>query len=285
MATGDAQQPDATPRIFSIGAIRFLNTRPLIHGLSDHPRVRLAMAVPSVLGRELDAGRLDVAIAPVIDYQRADGRWALLRGGCIASDGETLTVRIFSRAPIDRITRLAVDADSHTSVVLARLLLRQRFGIEPAIEPANMNSLLYQPAEMQPESVLLIGDKVVAAGPNDPRSPWPHQIDLGSAWREWTGLPFVFAAWATQAGADLGDLPRMLETARQAGLAQRPRIAHEQGPALGWPAELALTYLTRHMQYELTERYRAGLERFYELAAEHGLIDRLVPVKWHRNPS
>ncbi|MDD4889150.1 MAG: menaquinone biosynthesis protein [Phycisphaerae bacterium] len=258
-------------RRFRVAAVRFLNARPLIFGLSDHPSVQLVLDVPSALGAGLDDGRYDVAMTPAIDYARAGGRWAIVPAGCIASDAETLTVRIFSRVPIERIETLAVDADSHTSVALATLILKHQFSRSPRLEPADMADLLARPHGEQPDSVLLIGDKVVSAGPNDPRSPWPVQLDLGLAWREWTGLPFVFAVWSAQGGRDLGDLPAILAGAKSAGLANRERIAREAGPSLGWPVDLALTYMTRHLQYDLTAERLAGMERFIDLAREAGL--------------
>ncbi|MCG3178666.1 MAG: Chorismate dehydratase [Phycisphaerae bacterium] len=271
----------ADRRVFEVGAVRFFNTRPLIYGLTGHPRVRLSLDVPSALGAGLADGSLDVTLVPAIDYPRAGGAWVIVPDGCIASDGETLTVRIFSRVPIERIETLALDADSHTSVALARLILRHRYDLSPRLEAVQMRDVLARPIDDRPDSLLLIGDKVIQAGPNRADSPWPYQLDLGAAWRTWTGLPFVFAVWAARRGSNLGDLPQLLADARQQGLAHCDQIAATDGPALGWPIDLAREYLTRHLQFELTPRYRAGLERFYELAAADGLIERPVPVELH----
>lgn len=279
--TDQHAQADAGERVFDVGAVSFLNTRPLIHGLGGRPRINLRLDVPSALGDALSAGQLDAALVPAIDYQRAGGRWVVASDGCIASDGETLTVRIFSRVPIEKISSLALDLDSHTSVALARLVLGHRYGLSPRLAAVQMREVLERPFDDQPDSVLLIGDKVIAAGPNDPASPWAYQLDLGAAWRAWTGLPFVFAFWAAPEDADLGELPRLLSEARRLGQANIDAICREQAPALGWPVALAREYLTRHLQFELTPRYRAGLERFYELAAADGIIEREVPVRLH----
>ncbi len=288
MRTDDAQHASAVrpgARVFDVGAVSFLNTRPLIHGLSGRERVNLRLDVPSALGDALAAGELDVALVPAIDYQRAAGRWKVAADGCIASDGETLTVRIFSRVPVERIESLAVDTDSHTSVALARLVLGQRYGLTPRLDPVAMRELMARPFEDQGDSVLLIGDKVIAAGPNRDDSPWAHQLDLGAAWREWTGLPFVFALWAAPAESDLGDLPDLLRQARLDGQANVEQIVADAAPALGWPIDLARDYLTRHLQFELTPRYRAGLEKFYDLAAAAGIIEKRVPVRMHDEES
>jgi len=268
------QQPGSTPRppsVFNIGAVSFLNARPPIHGLGDEPRVRLTLDVPAELGRRLLAGELHAALVPTIDIARAG--WQVIEpGGCIASDDETLTVRVFSRRPIEQLQSLAVDADSHSSVALARIVLGRRLGRKLRLAPMDMRAALAGAPDALPEAALLIGDKVVAAGPNDPASPWPVQLDLGRAWRELTGLPFVFAAWAAPPGAALGQLPELLAASKAAGLADRERIARDCGPILGWPVELARAYLTRHLAFDLTERRRAGMRRFFQIAAEEGLL-------------
>ncbi len=114
---------------------------------------------------------------------------------------------------------------------------------------------------MQPESadgaqaLLLIGDKVITAAPDD----FEFQIDLGAAWKEWTSLPFVFAVWTGRAGAVDPRLGPVLSAARDRGVADAAQIAHEQGPARGWPGEMAEAYLTKHMKYVLTDRMREGM--------------------------
>ncbi len=142
-----------------VGAVSFLNAKPLVAGLRDDPSVRVAYAVPSKLLGMLRDGRVVVALVPVVDLTSVP-RLRAVSDACIASDGETLTVRVFSRVPPSRIGRLQVDGDSHTSVILARLMWRELFGRTPTTSP--LTSL----AEVRPDDgVLLIGDKVVSARP------------------------------------------------------------------------------------------------------------------------
>src|SRR5437763_3104541 len=115
---------------FRVAAVSFLNSKPLIHGLESDPAVRLSLAVPAKLLDELRDGRADVALLPVIDYQRLEGLSIVPAGG-IGSDGPTLTVRIFGRVPIEEIRSLACDPDSHTSVALARIILARRHNLRP----------------------------------------------------------------------------------------------------------------------------------------------------------
>ena len=115
------------------------------------------------------------------------GLWSFVPVGQIGCDGETRTVALFSRVPLEEIEEIACDVESHTSVALVQVLLAERTGRRPAVTP------FPGPSAETPESVLLIGDKVARLAP--PASTHPHRVDLGLAWKELTGLPFVFAAW------------------------------------------------------------------------------------------
>jgi chorismate dehydratase len=119
---------------------------------------------------------------------------------------------------------------------------------------------------------LLIGDKVVCEEP----AGFEHQIDLGSAWRELTGLPFVFAVWTARQGVDLAELPERLEKAKGEGLKHVEEIVKRHAVARGWPAGLALQYLTMYLRFDVGPRELEAIERFHELAARHGAIERAV---------
>src|SRR5205823_445829 len=135
------------------------NAKPLIYGLESAPNVRLHLEVPSRLLAGLQDGRFDVALLPVIDYQRMAGLRVVPAGG-IGCDGPTLTVRLFSPAPIERTTLLACDTDSHTSVALARVILAERFGLRPEFTDLPTGADAPRGAAR-----LLIGDKVICEEP------------------------------------------------------------------------------------------------------------------------
>ncbi|HOW18989.1 MAG TPA: menaquinone biosynthesis protein, partial [Phycisphaerae bacterium] len=246
-----------------LGVVSFLNTKPLIEGLADEPGIRLHPAVPSRLAAMLRAGETDAALVPVVDYARAAPAWQILSDACIASDGETLTVRVFSRVPPRDVRCLHVDGDSHTSVVLARLIWSRWFGRPIRVQPLREADL---PGGC--EAVLLIGDKVIARHPQG----FAHDLDLGATWKEWTGLPFVFAVWVARSGEDRSGLARSLSAARDRGVAGAQRLAREHGPARGWPVEVAEAYLTRHMRYVLTPEALRGMRQFIAMARETGLL-------------
>ena len=250
----------------------FLNAKPLIDGLDEVPEVALSLAVPSALLGGLRRGELDVALLPVIDYQRMEGLCVVPSGG-IGCDGATLTVRIFSKVPVKGIRTLACDTDSHTSVALARVIFAERYGTRPQLVD-------WTREEDQPcDARLLIGDKVVCEEP----AGFEHQLDLGSAWQALTGLPFVFAVWTARAGVDLGELPRELEEAKRRGLANVPAIVKRYAVPRGWPAGLALQYLSVYLKFDVGERGLQAISLFHELAAKHGAIEGGVrPVELYR---
>lgn len=253
--------------MINIASVSFLNATPLNCGLETQPGVRLHLDVPARLLGGLSDGRYDVALLPVIDYQRWPGLRLIPAGG-IASDGPTLTVRIFSRVPIEKIHALACDTDSHTSVALARVILSESYGRHPELCSLRAADGF---AEVR-DAMLLIGDKVVCHPPLD--DAFPYQLDLGEAWKELTGLPFVFAAWMARAGVELGTLPELLAESRVAGLRQIERIIEREAPRRGWPIDVARRYLTKHLEYEITPRHIEAIERFHALAAELGVIEK-----------
>jgi chorismate dehydratase len=263
--TATLNHPAAQRRVLRVGSVSFLNAKPLIYGLEAASNVDLSLAVPSQLLEGLRSAALDVALLPVIDYQQMSGLCIVPSGG-IGCDGETLTVRIFSKCPVTQIRTLACDTDSHTSVALARVIFAELYGMRPAFVD-------WTREEQQPcDAKLLIGDKVVCEEPPG----FEHQLDLGSAWKDLTGMPFVFAVWTARSGVDLGDLPARLAAAKRDGLAHVREIVEQHAVRRGWPAGLALQYLSVYLKFDVGPRELAAIAHFHQLAARHGAIDEPV---------
>lgn len=251
-------------RQWVVGAVSFLNTKPLIDGLDRRPGITLKLAVPAELPALLETDQADAVLVPTVDFGRNRPDWRIVSDGCIASDGQTMTVRIFSRVPPDRITTLHVDGDSHTSVVLAQVLWRRLY--DRAL-PVQRIDARREPLD-RCQAVLLIGDKVVSG----PARQFGFEVDLGGAWKQLTGLPFVFAVWAGKRRSDLGQLSQLLDAARDRGVARAAELARIHGPSNGWPVELAARYLTQYLSFALTPRYHKGLELFLDMAEKMDLL-------------
>lgn len=241
---------------FRIATVPYLNAEPLIFGLEQRPDVELIAAPPAHLADMLTTGRVDAALIPSIDFYPHREEWQMLPCGAIGSSGEVLTVRVFSQNPPETIDILAGDVESHTSIMLSRIIWRHRFGLNLTITP-----LRDQPTRHP--AILLIGDKVF---PQLGR--WPHELDLGGVWRELTGLPFVFAFWAARSGVDTTAITKLLDTAIHDGLANLSLIAQTKGPLHGFPPAKALRYFQQNMCYDLGPQQHEALNRFYTLAAE-----------------
>jgi len=227
-----------------IAAVGYLNARPLYEGLDREPassRVRLDCAVPSEVARRVAEDEADIALMPVAAAATI-GDLRLVRGCAIGT-----------RGPV-------------RSVVLARLVLRaRRGGSEPRLVGLGpRDAVAYVGAK---RGALVIGDPALEI-----EGRFPQVLDLGVAWRELTGLPFVFAAWCGRPGALSVEDERLLERAKAAGLERRHAIAAEHAARTGLPVASLRAYLDEDIRYDLGEDERRGLERFYEEAASAGLL-------------
>jgi chorismate dehydratase len=257
-----------------IGAVNYLNTKPLIYELEKlAPRAELVLAVPSRLADDLAKGLLDVALIPVIEYFRA-GRYTIIPNIAIASRGPVLSVTLFSRVPWPEIRRVALDEGSRTSAALAQILLRKRHGISPVIEPLLMNQTA---EESSADAVLLIGDRAMRAC----LPGFAHAFDLGQEWFDWTALPFVYAVWAVRHGADLSSVEPALIEAKRRGCARCGLIAHQEAPRLGLDAGFCRRYLANIIHFDLGPREQAGLRHFYQLACDLGLAPPGVSLEFY----
>src|SRR5262245_37270610 len=158
-----------------IGAVNYLNTKPLIHELEAlAPDAELVLEVPSRLADQLAAGALDVALIPVIEYFRA-GSYTVVSDLAIASRGPVLSVTLFSRVPWTAVRSVALDEGSRTSAALTQILLRKRYGVRPELRPLPLD----QAAEdVDADAVLLIGDRAMRAC----LPGFTYAYDLGQEW-------------------------------------------------------------------------------------------------------
>jgi chorismate dehydratase len=270
-----------------IACVQYLNTVPLIDGLEGLAGIELIRTVPSRIAGLVEGGGAEIGLVSLIDAGAAGGRLVLLPAGMIGCDGPTLTVRLFSSVPIDRIGAVHADTDSHTSVALCRIVLDRLHGLRPDIIDFDAREgVAVGPgparAEAFPQTMLLIGDKVVTHAP--PGERYPHQLDLGEAWHGLTGLPFVYAVWMCRAGEE--DSPAV-----RAGAAVLDRQLRHNRTRLGWivaqraaehrwPADLAARYLGSLMRYRIGPREREAVARFFGEASRLGLAAPGPAPRW-----
>lgn len=261
----------ARERLLRIGAVSYLNSKPLIEDLAELARdAELILDVPSRLADDLSAGELDVALIPSVEVLR-DAEYEIVSDACVATRGPVLSVKLFSRVPVAQIRSLALDEGSRTSATLVRILLAERFGVRPTTE---LLPLGFAAEDTSTDAVLLIGDRAM----KPPCERFVATWDLGKEWTEWTGLPFVFAMWVARRDCELGDVEEALCLSRDRGVDRMADIARREAPKLGITAELAHDYLAHNLHFTLGSAERAGLRLFQELAVKIGLAPEGVEL-------
>lgn len=257
-----------------LGAVSYLNTKPLVYGLDARPaEFQVRFDVPARCAALLHEGQVDLGLIPAIEYLR--GEYAIVPGVAIASDGEVATVAVFTRKPMGEVTSLALDVSSRTSVALTRVLCTKRWGIAPAFVPAepDLDAML-----RRADAALVIGDPAFEI---DPAARGVSKIDLGAEWREMTGLPFVYAMWVGRPGAVTAAQCRALQEARDQGVAHVADIAREAGGGDPDRERRSLAYLRDNLRFGLGEREAAGLRRFHELAIDLGVAPGTQPLRFY----
>ena len=247
-------------------AVSYLNTVPLVWGMQHGSGAGdgrgifdLGFALPSECARQLAAGEADIGIVPVIEMARQE--LSYFPGCGIACHGPVRSILLISKVPFEEIRTLATDAGSRTSVMLARIILAERFGAEPALisRPADLASMLGEA-----DAALVIGDSALRI---DPATLPLETLDLGGEWTSLTGVPMVFALWAGRKEIVQERYARAFAASMHYGLAHLDEIAARESPLRGIPEDLAREYLTRHIVFELGERDYAGLDLFLEQAS------------------
>lgn len=249
-----------------LGAVGYLNTLPLVHGLDRHPeRFALRFDVPSRCATLLHAGEIDLGLIPSIEFTSGSD-YRGVPDVAIASNGPVASVAVFSSRPVGAITSIALDTSSRTSAALLQVLCRERFGIAPRFErhAPSLDEML-----ARHDAALLIGDPALFT---DHEARGLLKIDLGEAWTAMTGLPFVWAFWAGRPAVVTDEVCRALAEARDAGVDAVDEIADAYAAGDPERRAVAATYLRHHIEYHLGAAHEAAIERYYASAAILGLV-------------
>jgi chorismate dehydratase len=252
-----------------IGAVNYLNSKPLVYGLERNlGEVRLLFDLPSRLADSLAEGRLDVALIPCVEYFRTPG-YSIVSDACVACTGPVKSVKLHFRVPPADVSRVALDEGSRTSAALTKILLAEVCGAHPHWEPLPIGSGF---EATDADAVLLIGDRAIQSSADTLTThDFVEVWDLGERWRQWTGLPFVFAMWIARPGFDMSAAATLLNIARDEGVRHLTKIAAREAAALGITSDVATRYLRDNLHFKLGRSERRGLSHFYRLCTKHGL--------------
>lgn len=252
--------------------ITYLNARPLLAGLEAGIAApfayRFERAEPAACAARLAAGAAVAALVPVASLPSLAGV-QIGEGLGVACRGRVTSVLLLSRVPLERIATLAAHRASRTSVSLARLLLAERFGVRPRLVCADppLTAMLEQA-----DAGVIIGDPAMREGPRTGLL----MLDLGAAWHEWTGLPFVFAVWAVAPSAP-AETPELLERSYEHACAHWHELLPQWAAAHGHPQSIVRDYLERTLHFRLDARDRAGMAEFLSRAAAAGVLPPQTP--------
>jgi chorismate dehydratase len=264
-----------TPSIVRLGAVDYLNARPLVHGLELRTDLfSLRFDVPSKCAALLHEGSIDVGMIPSVEYLRGHERYRIVPGSGIISSGAVASVALFSAVPIRQVRSIALDTSSRTSSGLLRILCYEVFGVDPSFVPMapKIDAML-----AACDAALLIGDHALFL---DHDAKGLVKVDLGERWTGLTGLPFVWAFWAGRPGVLSANAVGALNAARDRGIEALDEIALAYcGPER---AEVGRAYLRENMSYVLGQREEEGLRRFYELAAKHEVVNAMRAVEYYQ---
>lgn len=266
-----------------LGHIDYSNCFPVHALLLDRgvpAGIQLHRGVPTVLNAALAAGEIDVAPCSSIEYARHPDRYRLLRSLAIASTGPVGSILLELGSPVDRLQdrEVALPSASATAVVLLRCLLELRFGVYARYRWFEQTRDA-DPLDAGAHAVLWIGDAALQRGGASTRP----CLDLGEAWTDWTGLPFVYAAWQVSAGPDkdveIDALHGLLLESKAYFEHNADTLAARHASAYGLEPEHLRRYW-RSLRYDFDERLQQGLLHFYRLAAELGEIPAVPGLRW-----
>jgi chorismate dehydratase len=237
-----------------VGAVSYLNTKPLLYGIEHSDlvnEIELSVEYPAELARKLKGGAIDIALLPVAAIPGIENSRIVSNYG-IAADGDVASVCIFSQVPMEEIEILYLDYQSRTSVRLAQLLLEKHWNKKVEYKDAPENFIDYINGK---NAGVIIGDRALKQLTN-----FEYIFDLSAAWKEMTGLPFVFAAWVTN--KDLPeDFLKRFDDANASGLKNIDKVVAENT----FPYYDLDKYYRENIQYLLDDKKRKGLELFLSM--------------------
>jgi chorismate dehydratase len=255
--------------LLRISVVDFLNARPLTWGLlhDPPPGVSVSRDLPSLCAAKLASGEADVGLIPSIEYQRIPGL-KVVPGLGIAASSEVRSVLLVSDVSREKIGSVALDPASRTSAALTRILLKRVYGLEPEYAETAAGG-------RRTDARLIIGDPALKTRLNG------HVVlDLAAEWRAFSGHPFVFAFWAVRESAATPEVASMLRRSFEAGLGAFDRLVEDEAAISGLSPAVVEDYLRHALHFELDRGDLEGLELYYRLAAEEGLIPAARPLAW-----
>jgi chorismate dehydratase len=264
-----------------VGRIPYVNCYP-VYGAIDRSIVKLKATLvdgtPSELNARIASGNLDVSVVSAVEYARDSTRYVLLPDLAISCDGPVRSVMLFSRRRAEDLggRRVLISRSSMTSAALLELLFENVWRCAPRYVPGNAElSDVRELDREEHDARLVIGDAALLLGAGGPgASNYPHVYDLGVTWKQWTGLPFVFAVWVALRSVPVKSalaVHAALIQSRDWGLSHLPELARQASASTGVSERQCAEYLTG-LDYGLSYPHLAGLTTFFGRLVERGRV-------------
>jgi len=261
-----------------VGHIQFLNCLPIYWGLVRSGAlldIDLTKDTPDLLSQRLVEGDLDIGPISLVEYLRNADDLLLLPDIAVGSDGKVLSVDLVAQRPLNELDGrpVALGSTSRTSVLLAQMWLREVHGVEPSYFtcPPDLGAMM-----LEADAAVVIGDVALRATYEAPALGLDVH-DLGQAWRDWSGLPMVFAVWAVRrefAEANPGtvkDVHEAFARSRDEALLHVDEVATQAARWEPFDATTLATYF-RTLDFSLGQRQLDGLLAFAARAAQAGAV-------------
>ena len=268
-----------------LGRIGYLNVLPIYHplesGLIDND-CEVVSGPPSELNRLMDEGRLDLSAASSIEYARHPDKYFLIPDIAIGSRGPVQSVLLLSRVPVEELAgeTILVSAQTHTSAALLRVLQRNLWKIETDFVTGSATEALAQ--GRRPAAILCIGDEALNLRYHPD---YPQRTDLGEAWRDLTGLPFIFGVWLVSRDSwargreTLENAARMLIAGKEWGQEHMGEVCVMAAEKSCLNDDEMCSYFAG-LVYDFGPEEQQGLKVFYENLAAAGFIERVPPLEF-----
>lgn len=258
-----------------VGIADALDARPLAWAFlkGHHADLFAPVSHPvHLIGRLLEQGGVDVALAPSIEVARIGGL-RVLPDLCVSFPAAARSLLLVSRSPFADVRRVVRERSARSSGAVLSIVLAEVFGVRPEVEEREAEEMTADGAPPGPQD-LAAGEAVLLtdAAALRVRPEGLHVLDLGSAWRELTGLPLVIGVWVVRSGVTLPDLPFYFKSSLRYGLASLDAIAREGAAELGVGSGELEDYLRHTVSYLLQDEERRGLRELFDRAGRHGLV-------------
>lgn len=254
-----------------VAAIQYINALPLIYGLKSHPSVQLLTDTPSGCYQRLIQKEVDLALVPIIALPKNPAVRAL-KGLGIAAATRTESVFLFTTKPLDRIQTITADAGSLTSVMLLKIILKEKYRNEAKLQSQSIHNI--HEVLRNSDAALLIGDEAILAEKTD----YDH-YDLATEWYSIYRLPFVFAVWATNREVTLEE-KAILNDSYRIATQNWENIYAEATRMLPVDSTFVKRYYNENLHYQLTKKDYEGILKFLTISANLGLLESIRKDIW-----